>query len=52
MIMKCELCNDNIASVVFFVLDKEEKIEKKLYLCEFCANKVPVYSFVVNQNQQ
>ena len=52
MIMKCELCNDNIASVVFFVLDKEEKIEKKLYLCEFCANKGPVYSFVVNQNQQ
>ncbi|MBP8933238.1 MAG: hypothetical protein KBG67_02265 [Candidatus Atribacteria bacterium] len=49
--MKCELCNDNIASVVLFVLDKEEKLEKTFYLCEFCANKVPVSCLVMNQNQ-
>jgi len=52
MIMKCELCNDKIASIVFFVLDKEENIEKKLYLCEFCANTVPVSCLVTNQNQK
>ena len=51
MTMKCELCN-NTASVAFFVLDKEEKIEKKFYLCEVCASKVPVSCFVVNQIQQ
>ena len=49
--MKCEFCS-NRASVVFFVLDKEEKIEKKYYLCEVCANKIPVSCFVVNQIQQ
>lgn len=49
--MKCELCN-NIASVVFFVLDKEEKIEKKYYLCGVCASKVPVSCFVVNPIRQ
>jgi len=51
MTMKCEICNEKTASFVIYIIDKEDKLGKKFFLCEDCANKIPVSCFVLNQNQ-
>jgi len=51
MIMKCEICNEKSASLIIYVIDKEEKLGKKLFLCEDCASKIPVSCLVLNQHQ-
>jgi len=49
--MKCEICNEKTASFVIYIIDKEDKLGKKFFLCEDCANKIPVSCIVLNQNQ-
>ncbi|MCX6090711.1 MAG: hypothetical protein WCP87_06830 [Atribacterota bacterium] len=49
--MKCHLCQEKEATLVVFIVDKEERVRNKLHLCESCASKIPVSCLVLGHIQ-